>query len=350
MKSVNTNLESLTAEQILKISCSEPERLFARDRDTARAGFRRLVRRWHPDRCTHDRAAQVFQHILALHKAAKKAWARSTWHEADRLEIRASDGRHYRLRYLRRRDFELGEMYICRRSLAFVVNKAHSDLFANAEQCARRFRFATPEMREEAEPFLPCIRDVVETDEAQILLVDKAEDLVLLGDLVEHLGSRLDGRHAAWVVSALLILACYLDYAGLVHGAIGPDSVFVSPRQHTGSLLGGWWYAAPAGARFRALPERSAGLIDARSLAQRTADHRLDLVLIRALGREILGDSAGARLAAEGQVPPAIANWLRMPSSGSAIEDYQSWQEALSAGYGARRFVELAVAPSDIYC
>ena len=349
--------ERLTAAQILGIPRSEPERLFAEDAAAARAAFRRLAGRWHPDRCAEPQAAEVFQHLLGLNKAAAARRRSGLWHLPGRLEIRTRDGRRYRLRYLRRHTFELGEMYLCRRTLAFVTDAAHGDLFANAEKRIGGFRFATPEMRREAERYLPRVRKVLETAEARVLLLDKPEDLILMRDLVDHLsghlgghlGGHLDGRQVAWVLSTLLSLACYLNYAGLVHAAIGPDSVFVSPRRHSGALLGGWWYALPSGARFLALPARSADLIDARSLALRTADPRVDLTLIRALGHEILGDPSGARLAVEGRVPVAIANWLRMPSSGSAVEDYRSWQEALSAGYGARRFVELAVTPSDIY-
>ena len=341
--------EDLSAKQILRIPPSEPERLFPRDAAAAKAAFRHLAGRWHPDRCAEPRAVEVFQHLRELHKAAEARRRSGLWRGPGRLEIRALDGRSYKLRYLRRHGFELGELYVCRRTLAFVVDKAHEDLFANAERRIAGFPFAGPEMRREAERYLPHPRRTVETSSARILLLDKPEELVLLKDLLAHLGGRLEGRHAAWVISSLLSLACYLDYAGLVHGAIAPDSVFVSPRGHWAALLGGWWYALPGGARFVALPQRSSDLIDARSLALRTADQRADLVLIRALGREILGDPAGARLTAEGRVPPAIANWLRMPSSGSAVDDYRSWQEALSAGYGARRFVELAVTPSDIY-
>lgn len=341
--------EDLGAEQILSIPRAEPERLFPRDAAAAKAVFRHLAGRWHPDRCADPRAVEVFQHLRELHKAAEVRRRSGLWRTPGRLELRALDGRSYRLRYLRRHGFELGELYVCRRSLAFVIDKAQEDLFANAERRLARFPFAGPEMREEAERYLPRPRRTLETAEARILLLDKPEELVLLKDLMAHLGGRLEGRHAAWVISSLLSLACYLDYAGLVHGAIAADSVFVSPKGHWAALLGGWWYAVPNGARFLALPQRSSDLIDARSLALRTAEHRADLILIRALGREILGDPAGARLTAEGRVPPAIANWLRMPSSGSAIDDYRSWQEALSAGYGARRFVELAVTPSDIY-
>ncbi len=43
-------------------------------------------------------------------------------------------------------------------------------------------------------------------------------------------------------------------------------------------------------------------------------DIRTDLELIRALGRELLGDVTGARLAREKAAPPPMIDWLRLPA------------------------------------
>ena len=71
--------ERLTAAQILGIPRSEPERLFAEDAAAARAAFRRLAGRWHPDRCAEPQAAEVFQHLLGLNKAAAARRRSGLW-------------------------------------------------------------------------------------------------------------------------------------------------------------------------------------------------------------------------------------------------------------------------------
>ena len=71
------------------------------------------------------------------------------------------------------------------------------------------------------------------------------------------------------------------------------------------------------------------------------ADHRLDLNLIRSMGIEMLGSHK--------EVPDPMAKWLRYASAGDALDDYKVWRKVLKDSFGARRFVELKVSPSDIY-
>ena len=58
-----------TAEQILAIPPSEPERLFSADPAARRQEFTALAKRWHPDRA--GGSAAVFDKIVALRRAAE---------------------------------------------------------------------------------------------------------------------------------------------------------------------------------------------------------------------------------------------------------------------------------------
>ena len=75
---------------------------------------------------------------------------------------------------------------------------------------------------------------------------------------------------------------------------------------------------------------------------------RSDLELIRATGRELLGDISGIRLR-DPSIPRPMAEWLRYPSAGSALADYRFWREVLIASFGGRRFVRLDVTPEKMY-
>jgi len=159
----------------------------------------------------------------------------------------------------------------------------------------------------------------------------------------------LDARHAAWIQSSLQNLACYFEYAGIVHNDIGAATYFVSPRNHTGCLLGGWWYACAAGHRLKALPPRTVRYAPPDVIRRKKADPRVDLELVRATGREILGDPAGARLRRNKKIPAAFANWVNGATSGEAVTDYKLWNYALETSFGKRRFVEMKIETSDLY-
>jgi hypothetical protein len=338
-----------SAAAILGIPHSQPELLFAGGEAEVHQAYRRLASHWHPDRNRSSAATLVFQHIQGLYAAAKEQIASGEWRPScgERL-LTAHDGRQYRIRHLARRRFELGELLIGQTIAAFLVNPDAADLHAAGLGAMRGLRFASEEMRKEVSPSLPAIEASLEGPEHCALVLRKPDDMVLLRDLATYLGGTVPAEHVAWMVSSLCNLACYLEWAQITHNAIGPDTVFVSPRRHAVGLFGGWWYAAHVGAPLRALPQRTVDTVPGDIVRRKTADLRCDLELIRATGRELLGDASGGGLMRDPSIAPGVASWLRHPSSGNALTDYRLWREALLTA-GPRRFARLDLTPDEIY-
>ncbi|MCC7220385.1 MAG: hypothetical protein IT490_06615 [Candidatus Contendobacter sp.] len=264
--------------------------------------------------------------------------------------VHTTDGGAYHIHYRKMREFELGRMFLGDRIVAYVVDKDHSDLFQHALQVIERLPCANPRMAAEIRPVLPDIIRHLETEDSRVLVVRKTPDLLLLRDVLDHFNGRLDARQVAWILSSLLNLACYLDYARLAHNAIGVETGFISPPQHCCALLGGWWYAVRQGERMRAAPAATLQYAPSEVITRKCGDSRTDLELIRALGRELLGDISGARLMREKAAPPPMLDWLRLPAPQSAVDDYHTWQrQVLTASFGERRFVRLDLSVDDLY-
>jgi hypothetical protein len=337
----------LTGAELLAVAV--PERLFSPAQAEIKRAYRRLAWAWHPDRNGAPEAAAVFAHVGTLYHAALAKLARGRWHVPGLFRCTANDGAVHMIRYQREIELELGTMLIAKTALVFALRPEFTDLLADARRAQTRLRFANDAMRAQIAPWLPRATTTITTPDGPVLIIDKAPELVLLRDLRDHLGGALDPRHVAWILSSLLNLACYLDYAGLTHNAIGLDTVFVAPQAHRCALLGGWFYAAGRGERLRALPARTAALAPPDVLAARTADIRVDLELIRATGRALLGDETGLVLARASRAPRPLIDWLRGAPCDSALGEYELWGSVLEASFGARRFVELGVSASDIY-
>ena len=263
---------NLTAEAILSVPLTEPEPVFP---DPARLHhqWRSLAARWHPDRNSPESpATEVFQHINALYAMARNKAAAGEWAKPGVLRLTAIDGRCYELRYRRRTAFELGEVFIGSRTLVYAVNAADLDLYQAAIGAIGGLSSADAPMRQEMAGRLPVIKAAVNTADRSFLILRKDPDIVALSDLMGYLGGKLDPRHAAWIVSGLESIACYLDWAGIMHGAIAPETVFVSPRRHSVALLGGWWYVKAFGQAIKAIPERTARLMPPMLAARPMAD------------------------------------------------------------------------------
>jgi hypothetical protein len=342
-------LDTLTASQILAIAPAEPERLFSGDPGSLRREFATLVKCWHPDRNGSADAREVMQRVVALYDAAKHKLAAGEWSARGVIRIDTSASKSFVLKVRRRHAFELGEMAVASGCVAFLIEKGHSTLFATGLRRIDEIRYPDAKVRSNISRFMPHVLGVCETARRHVAIIAKTADAVLLKDIVAHMGGQLPPRHVAWVVSSLLNLACFLEVTGLTHNAISPETVFVSAQHHAAYLLGGWWYATPAGHRIEQLPAATYAVMPRSMATSKCADIRLDLESIRAVGRTILGDSTGIGLAGRRDLPKQMADFLRLPGPDSAIADYQTWRQVLRDSFGPPRFVELPVSSSDVY-
>ena len=182
------------------------------------------------------------------------------------------------------------------------------------------------------------------------MVLKKDPDMILLRDVLNHQKGKIEPVHAAWMVSRLHNFGCYLQWAGLTHNAISVDTCFISPKDHAIGLYGGWWYAAKEGDKLKALPPKTVAVTPPSILDNPKATARIDMALIRATGREILGDATGMRLIGDKTIPKPFSQWVNGASSGDANQDYKIWSsDVLIKSFGARRFVEMKLTPNDIY-
>lgn len=352
MSATATDSAVQSAADLLAIPADAPERLYPGEAVAAKAVFRKLAMRWHPDHSDDPQANEVLTHVKALYEQALEKIAAGTWITPGLLRFTTTDDRTFEIKYQRRHTFELGAMYVASSVVAFVIDRSHADLVQRAERTIQGFTYANEAMREQFAPRIPAypFAGAFETASSQIIVMRKTPDVLLLRDVLDHFGARMDSRHVAWVISRLLNLCCYFQHAGITHNALSIDTCFISPPYHSVLVLGGWWYATRAGERMVAAPAKTVEWAPHDLLAKKLGSIRTDLELVRAVGRELLGDISGVRLARDKAAKQAMIDWLRLPASDDPVEEFRIWNtQVLQHSFGARRFVELPLTQSDIY-
>lgn len=332
-----------TAADILALKPVQARVLFPGDAAAVAARFRELARRWHPD-ANPGLDAGVFAHVAMLHGVAKDVVDARTSAGSVR-EIRAADGRVFRLRFLRAHATDFGETLV---GASTVVHLVPADLRDLADRAATYLpRFADDAMCLEVERFLPRRKaEIALADGGMAFVEEKTPDQVPLRDLMAL--APFDARHAAWMATRLVNLACWFEWAGFAHGAIGPDTLLVSPATHGVAVTGPFLSARGFGAPFRALPARTLDAVPSLAAPGATSDRRLDPSLVRLTLRECLGDPSGARLRADPDFPRPFADWLCLPPAEGARADFPAWEHARDASFGARRFVKWDVDPAAL--
>jgi len=317
-----------SAEAILSITPVRARQLFPGDAEAVARRFRELALTWHPDRNGSPEATSVFAHITTLHAAAT---AKPVIEERIFETVK---GRQYRLRWRRRHVGPLGEILVGDSFIAHIVPPELDDLSLRA--AAFRPRFADDAMRREMARFLPRGETMLETAKGWVFIERKNADEVLLADLARL--APVDPRHAAWIATRLVNLACWLQWSGVAHGAIGPETLLVSPAQHSVALTGPFLCAGRFGSAPSVLPERTLDVAPRYTAPDACFDERLDPELVRLTLRELLGDPAGTRLAADPDFPKPFAAWLLTPAP-CAHADFAAWERAREASFGRRRFM-----------
>jgi hypothetical protein len=349
-KSFNTarKPEDLTARDILDIPPDRPDLLFGtEDKTEIKHIFHALARKWHPDRNPGRDVSEVFARVANLNKAAEEG---VKGERPGVLHFTTDEGHDVNIKYLKKREFELGDMYISDNLVTYMVKKEFSDLFENGVKAIRGLKYADDGMREKTSRYLPEIHKVMHTATHDVLTLRKTPDQVLAEDLRVHAGGKIEPRHVAWMTSRLHNIGCYLQWAGTVHNAISAETCFISPEHHSVALLGGWWYAAKEGQNIPGLPGGSVPYAPRAVLEQGRADRRTDAALIRATSRHLLGDITGVALPRDPDIPRPMADWVCLPGCGDAIKDFRTWtDQVLLDSYGERKFLRYPVAPHDIY-
>ena len=335
-------MERMEAAAILALRPVEARILFPGDAAQVAARFRELARQWHPDR-NPGVDVSVFARIVELHGIARDAG--STTSTIPTRILKGYDGRAYRFGYRKAHATDFGETLVGMRTIVHVVPVDLRDLADRAAAFVPTF--ADDGMRTEMERFLPRrTREIALADGGMAFVEAKEPDQVLLRDLMAL--APFDPRHAAWIATRLVNVACWLDWAGIAHGAIGPDSLLVSAETHGVGITGPFLTATRYGERFGALPART---LDERPGAGRdgaVADAGLDPALVRLTTRECLGDPSGAALRFDAGFPKPFANWLTTPAANGARADFPAWERARDASFGERRFVKWDVDPAAL--
>lgn len=353
----------LTADALLAIPLNQPERIFPNDAAGIKKVYRTLAMNWHPDK--KPDARDVFDHVAKLHSEAERKFEAGTWEIPGEVTLSSAVGKTFKIKYLKKHVFELGEFYLTSNKAIYVVRKDYKDLFENGVKTIKGLRFANDEMKEKFSTYVPDIQMNFETkDGDHVLVVGRDPNTILLRDYLNHAGT-IDPKHVAWIMSRLHNMTSYLQWAGLTHNAMTLDTCFIlpkdhdfkrtaanpiAPKDHSVCVLGGWWYAVPVDRPLLGLPSQAINFASRAVLDSGISDNRLDHTMMRVIGRELLGDATGVKLAHDPKVPKPMANWLTLPGSGDAMEDFKTWRDkVLPECFGKPAFIELDIHPKKIY-
>ena len=317
--------------EILKCKCCMD--MFREDVSLAQPIYLALMLKYHPDRCSDPRAAEVSARINELFRKLKKA------HNL-REKLFRCGSRAMELRYLMALKQEYGMEYIGENAVWFLIEPDLADCFTRSEAQSDLFfkEYLPQQILAEAEVFLPLVTRVIRTDEGLLIETGKRTGELPLSRVLDFYGGTLDSRHAAWIISRLLGICCYAEVSGIVWNCLTEENLLLDPAAHTVRVGGGWWFAAREGHGMTGVQSSVYDCLSSLTRTDGIACHLTDLECVKAIARRIFPDDA----------PKAVRDYAESICSSSAFAEMEQWENVILKGFGGRKFTKMNVRLPDI--
>ena len=287
--------------------------IFSYDQDLKKQ-YLLLSKQFHPDVNSNPNATKAMAIVNSLYLEAQAMLEKGEWHETNCVVFSTTDGKRRKIKYLKTFSFELGKVLVSESIVCFLFDKDKEMYYNEYVKQTKSFKFASDRMKEQFTPILPKVLDKFQTLEGEFgVVVSKNPDEILLTDLLEYV-KIVEDRHVAWILGSLYNLSCFFYFNGIVQNGITLDTVFVNPKTHAVSILGGWNYTKKIGEKMTGIKKDVYDLLPIKTKEDKLATHLADLESIRLIGRQLLGFKTMVE-SKKSSGPKSICSWLWSGSS-----------------------------------
>lgn len=275
-----------------------------------------------------------------LYQDALTAIEEGRWEAPHKLFFQdTSTGKRYYFCYCKSFPFELGTVYISSKYVTYVMDEAHERFYENAVIQTEAIYYPSLDLKDQFNPFMPSIAFHFKAGDKYYYILRKDKHLINLSDLLAHYDGTIPDRHATWIISRLCNICCFFHSIGIVHNGLTIENCYISPSDHTVSILGGWWYATAEGAKMIGASKAIYDIMPVTTKSDKLSTPKTDLESVKLIGRLIFD---------KGATPTPILEFLNSGST-TAVNEFKKWDKALTDAYGERRFIPMNVSAADIY-
>lgn len=258
----------------------------------------------------------------------RKERAEELWFDADEINFECADGSNIQIKYMYSFREKDADVYVARRNIVYHFEKKKASKAEEFRKNIARLDYPSADVRSLSDFFPKVSGGFVLKDGSFILVIAKDEDEYPL-----RLFGTLSGRHTAWVISRLENLCCVLEFSGIAHPEINPDTVFINPYTHQACLYGNWWAAGKNN--------------DIKK--NQLLNTGKNLVGLRNTAANMLGFEDRTKVYELDNVPKVLTDFIAEDPCSNAYDDFALWDETLIKAYGERKFIRMDTEDGDIY-
>ena len=279
---------------------------------------------------------EVTSKIVMMYERAVDLISKGKWEESNKIRLSKPNGKTLVVTYLKEYDFELGKMYLCNSHVVYVIDRKYKKYYDNYIESTK---FSCPnDMMDSIGYALPHIVQHFDNNNECVIIIKRMARCVPLVEVWNNFKGKIPAKHAAWMISRLLNLACFLSYNNIVHNGIDINSCFVDIEKHGIMLYGGWWYTRETDAKMIGVSSDVYDVMPPSAKRNKKSKKSTDMECIKMLGIKLMGCTSKI---SDYAVPSQIMCWLRTGSGEYPPTEMKRWEMALDAAFGKRTFIKM---------
>jgi serine/threonine protein kinase len=352
MKSSTTKRGESTIKLITQLlSATHPEDIFGDKPNMLAKAYRDLAAQIHPDVCKEKGGEEAFKKLGELREEAEKKIERGTYGNRNAFkEVVITTKKESYTIDARLTSGDICEIYTTKnragKSVIIKVPRSPSnnDLMKNE---AEKLKWLQEEARTrnlDANIHVIKLLDSFELDQKsqrkQVNVLEPLDGFYTLEEVRTVYPHGIDVRDAAWMWRRLLTGLLIPQQADLIHGAIVPSNVLISPADHNGKIVD-WCYAVKTGMPLKAMSTKYTDFYPPEVFEKKPLNTSTDIYMAAMCFLYLIGGNPKTKLVPAGihfRITGLIRACLLGPRSrmDSVMEVYDDFGEVLKKLYGIK--------------
>lgn len=320
---------------------------FTSDLKELRRQYKGLSQVFHPDK---GGTAQDFQNLkIAYENAIDAITNKLLWIAKDSVILQIKN-KTFRFKWKYMKETDDSYQFDNEKYVVFVSKKGYEDLASSAEQNlsfirSKNFQDSKVDGLRKTIRLIPDFYSEFTDIEHGIISFTKPGNVFPLSAVLSAYGNSSGSfsiPHATWMTGRLLNFLCFLNAAGVVHGGISLDSMWVDLDSHELYVYGGWQFSRKTGEKFVALPAEGSRLIDDHIASMKLSSELIRILCLR------LYHARYNEIVIRKDIPRPVIDFLSVPFSGNPVETYKRWEKIRDSSW-ERKFTKFDYSSSMIY-
>ncbi len=335
------------------MAASRPEDIFTMDLEVIAEEKEAYLEAFKPKEYRKVKDYVITKKVLLLYsQAIAKMEGSSTSEECRIVNIKSIKGEDYKIHYMNHSSFRLGEMYLTKEYVIYIVKGEYKKYYENYIEKTKHYSKPDKRIWNMVQYMVPNVVKNFECEDGSFaIFIKKPCEMYSLREILEYFDGKLRPEYVASILTRLYYFTCYIGLVEMNHNALMVDNLFFAPGREVEEgesytvqdmrivgVFGGWFFTTYLEEKMQGVPKEVYAVMPEECKKRGYSSFEVDELAIKSLAKELLG-------AEMKDVPEPFLNWVNSNKiARDAYEEFCNWKKVIKSSFGAHRFVHMDVS------